>query len=76
MPGYMWKENVIFRGIKRVLYEREVMSIVMRGSETWSLSPQNRRKTEVCEMMYICGIRRSDRGRSMLIRDTGDTFAS
>ena len=42
------------------------------GSETWSLSAQERIKMEVLEMMClrnICGIRRLDRGRNAIIRE-------
>ena len=40
----LWKENMISREIKRELYERVVILTVVYGSETWSLSAQERRK--------------------------------
>ena len=33
----LWKENMIFREVKRELYERVVIPTVVYGSETWSL---------------------------------------
>ena len=42
------------------------------GSETWSLSAQERRKIELFEMTClknICGIRREDRVRNAIIRE-------
>ena len=41
----MEAENYIYE-----LYERVVIRIVVYGSETWSLSAQERRKIEVFEM--------------------------
>ena len=38
------KENMISREVKRELYERVVIPTVVYGSETWSLSAQERRK--------------------------------
>ena len=68
----LWKENMIFREVKRELYERVVIPTVVYGSETWSLSAQERRKIEVFEMMClrnICGLRRVNRVRNALIRE-------
>ena len=68
----LWKENMISREVKRELYERVVIPTVVYGSETWSLSAQERRKIEVFEMMClrnICGIRRVDRVRNTIIRE-------
>ena len=68
----LWKENMISREVKRELYERVVIPTVVYGSETWSLSAQERRKIEVFEMMClrnICGIRRVDRVRNAIIRE-------
>ena len=42
----LWKENMISREVKRELYERAVIPIVLYGSETWSLSEEERRKIE------------------------------
>ena len=68
----LWKENIIFREVKRELYERVVIPTVVYGSDTWALSGQVRRKMEVCEMMClrnICGIRRVNRVRKTIIRE-------
>ena len=40
----LWKENIMSREVKRELYERVVVPTVVYGSETWSLSTQERRK--------------------------------
>ena len=40
----LWKENMISREVKRELYERVVIPTLVYGSETWSLSAQERRK--------------------------------
>ena len=64
----LWKENIL----KQELYERVVIPTVVYGSETWSLSEQEKRKIEVFEMMClgnICGIRRVDRVRNTIIRE-------
>ena len=56
----LWKENMVSREVKRELYERVVIPTVVYGSETWSLSAQERRNIEVFEMIClrkICGIR-------------------
>ena len=39
-----WGENMLSREVKRELYERVVVQTVVYGSETWSLSAQERRK--------------------------------
>ena len=65
---------MISREVKRELYERVVIPTVVYGSETWSLSAQERRKIELFEMMClrnICGIRRVDRMRNTIIRERG-----
>ena len=49
---------MVSREVKRELYERVVIPTVVYGSETWSLSAQERRKIEVFKMMClrnICG---------------------
>ena len=54
----LWKKNIISREVKRELYERIVIPTRVYGSETWSLSAQERRKIEVFEMMCLrnmCG---------------------
>ena len=59
----LWKENMIFREVKRELYERVVIRTVVYGSEMWSLSAQEKTKIEVFDMTClrnICGIRRVD----------------
>ena len=63
---------MISRELKRELYERVVIPSVVYGSETWSLSAQERRKIQVFEMMClrnICGIRRVNRVRNAIIRE-------
>ena len=40
----LWKENMISREVKRELKERVVIPTVVYGSETWSLSADERRK--------------------------------
>ena len=48
-----------------------VIPTVAYSSETWSINAQERRKTEVFEMMCLrkmCDIRRMDRVRNSLIR--------
>ena len=68
----LWKENVISREVIRELYERVVIPIVVYGSQTWSLSAQERRNIEVFEMVClknICGIRRVGRVRNAIIRE-------
>ena len=40
----LWKENIISREVKLELYERVVIPTVVYGSETCSLSAQERRK--------------------------------
>ena len=42
----LWKENMISREVKRELYERAVIPIVLYDTETWSLSEEERRKIE------------------------------
>ena len=42
----LWKANRISRKVKRELYERTVIPTVVFGSETWSLSAQEKIKTE------------------------------
>ena len=67
----LWKENMISRELKREVYERVVIPTMVYGSETWSLSAQERRKIEVFEMMClrnIYGIRRVDRVRNAIIK--------
>ena len=67
----LWEKNMICREIKRELYERVVIPTVVYGSETCSLSAQERIKIEVFEVMclrYICSIRRVDRVRNSLVR--------
>ena len=68
----LWRENTISREVKRELYERVVVPTMVYGSETWSLSAQEKRKIEAFEMMClrkVCGIRRVDRVRNSLIRE-------
>ena len=58
--------------IKRELFEMVVIPTVVYGSETWSLSAQEKRNIEEFEMMclrHICGIRRVDRVRNASIRE-------
>ena len=52
----LWKENMISREVKRELYERVVIPTVVYGSETWSLSAQERIKIGVFEMMCLRNI--------------------
>ena len=64
----LWKGNMI----SRELYERVVIPAVVYGSETLPLSAEERRKIEVFEMMClgnICGIRKVDRVRNVIIRE-------
>ena len=42
-----WKENMIYREVKRDLYEGVVIPTVVYGSETGSLSAQEKRKIEI-----------------------------
>ena len=66
------EENMISRKVKRELYGKVVIPTVVYGSETWSLSAQERRKVEVFEMMClrnIYGIRSVDRVRNAIIRE-------
>ena len=73
----LWKENIMSREVNPELYERVVISTVVSGSETWSLSARERRKIEVFEMNIgsclrnICGLRRVDRVRNAIIRERG-----
>ena len=72
MMAKIRKENMIFRKVKRELYERVLIPTVVYGSEMRSLSAQEGRKTELFEMMClrnICGIRRIDRVRNAIIRE-------
>ena len=52
----LWKENMIPKEFKRQLYERVVIPTVVYGSETWSISGQERRKIEVYERMCLRNI--------------------
>ena len=68
----LWNENMISRKLKREYYERVVIPSVVYGSETLSLSEQERRKIKVFEVMClrnICGIRGVDRVRNAIIRE-------
>ena len=68
----LWKENRISREVKQELYGRVVIPTVVYGSETWSLSEQERRNIEVFEMMClrnICGLRKMDRVRNAIKRE-------
>ena len=73
MTEKLLKENMISREVKRELYERVATPTVVYGSETWSLSAQERRKIEVFEMMClrnIYGIRRNSvRVKNVIIRE-------
>ena len=48
----MWKENMIYREVKRELYERVEIPNVVYGPETGPLSAQERRKIKVFKMMW------------------------
>ena len=50
MVAKLGKENVISREVKRELHEIVVIPTVVYGSDTWSLSAQERRKIEALEM--------------------------
>ena len=68
----LWKNKVISREVKLEIYERVVIPTVVYGSETWSLSAQERSRIEVFEMMClrnICGLRRVGRVRNIIIRE-------
>ena len=63
---------MIAREVKWELCEKVVIPTVVYGSETWSLSAQERRKIEVFEMMClrnICSISAEDRVRNTIIRE-------
>ena len=47
----VWQENITFREVIRKLYEILDILTEVHGSETWSLSAQERRKVELFEMM-------------------------
>ena len=46
MIAKLWKENMIYREVKRELYEYVVTPAVVYNSKTWSLSVQEKRKIE------------------------------
>ena len=53
------------------LYGRVVIPTMVYGSETGSLGAQEIRKIEIFKMMWlrnICGIRRVDRVRNLMVR--------
>ena len=60
----LWKEDIISREVKRESYGRLVIPTVVYGSETWSLSAEERRNIEVYEMM---------RWRNMCHKESGQS---
>ena len=67
--GKLWREKSIFREVKRELYERVVIPTIVYGSETWSLSSQERRKIEVFKMTCLRNIFGMRRVRNAIIRE-------